>query len=78
MTTRVVKIAKNTHEFSVKLPMDMCTLGNKFDKLSLSNIKYSIPQACNNRLRISYVRAYVFSLEYASACYELFQYIPSA
>jgi hypothetical protein len=54
MTTRVVKIAKNTCEFSVKLPMDMCTSGNNFDKLSLSNIKYSMQQACENRVRIRY------------------------
>jgi hypothetical protein len=53
MTISVVKIAKNTCEFIVKLPMVRCTLGNNFDRLSLSNIKYSMQQACNNRSRVS-------------------------
>jgi len=49
----VVKIAKNTWEFSVKFPMVRCALGNNFDKLSLSNIRYSMQQACTKDLDCS-------------------------
>ena len=50
ITIRAVRMANSTCESKVKLPMVRCALGNNFDKLSLSNIKYSMQHACNKVL----------------------------
>lgn len=50
MTIRVVRIANNICAFIVHVPMVRCALGNNFDKLSLSNIRYSMQQACRETL----------------------------
>jgi hypothetical protein len=52
MAMMVVRIAKNTWEFNVKLPMVRCALGNNFDKLSLSSIRYSDATGLHSRLEL--------------------------
>jgi hypothetical protein len=54
MTISAVRIANNTWESRVKAPMVRCALGNIFDRLSLSNIRYSMQHACMKRLGSRY------------------------
>ena len=50
MTISAVRIVNNTCESRVNTPMVRCALGKNFDRLSLSNIRYSMQHACMERL----------------------------
>jgi hypothetical protein len=50
MTISAVRIANKTWASTVKSPIVRCALGNNFDRLSPSNIRYSMQQACMERL----------------------------